>query len=220
MGSGKARTKSTPAKKDPIFNLYEPNIWPAPKSGFLSQTRRDLTKLYIELQALSGKLLSLLAMSLDKPADYFSSWLDDSLSTLRLLHYPIVNSPHISSNESDFDDTASISSSTNVSMGGISLSESDVSSAQSSIFSVPEQENVFTKTKESIAKLSCTPHTDSGILTLLHQDPTGGLEVLNSAGEWIPAPYIPGSMVVNIGDLMAKVSNVWCPPLVPFLGQY
>ena len=53
----------------------------------------------------------------------------------------------------------------------------------------------------------CTPHTDSGILTLLHQDKTGGLEVRNGEGEWIPAPYVPGSMVVNIGDLMAKVSG-------------
>lgn len=56
-------------------------------------------------------------------------------------------------------------------------------------------------------KLSCTPHTDSGILTLLHQDATGGLEVLNAAGDWVPAPYIPGSVVVNIGDLMATVSG-------------
>jgi isopenicillin N synthase-like dioxygenase len=44
-------------------------------------------------------------------------------------------------------------------------------------------------------------------MTLLHQDPTGGLEVRNSDGEWIPAPYIPGTMVVNIGDLMAKISG-------------
>lgn len=29
----------------------------------------------------------------------------------------------------------------------------------------------------------------------------------NSEGEWIPAPYVPGSIVVNIGDLMAKVSG-------------
>ncbi|RDW89518.1 hypothetical protein BP6252_01550 [Coleophoma cylindrospora] len=61
--------------------------------------------------------------------------------------------------------------------------------------------------RTSSQKIICTPHTDSGILTLLHQDPTGGLEVLNSSGEWIAAPYVPGSVVVNIGDLMARVSN-------------
>ncbi|KLJ12516.1 hypothetical protein EMPG_12453 [Blastomyces silverae] len=56
-------------------------------------------------------------------------------------------------------------------------------------------------------KLSCTPHTDSGILTLLHQDATGGLEVQNAGGNWVAAPYVPESIVVNIGDLMAKVSG-------------
>ncbi|KAK3624479.1 hypothetical protein LTR56_021010 [Elasticomyces elasticus] len=45
------------------------------------------------------------------------------------------------------------------------------------------------------------------VKTLLHQDPTGGLEVLNADGQWISAPYVPGSIVVNIGDLMARVSG-------------
>ena len=63
----------------------------------------------------------------------------------------------------------------------------------------------------------CTPHTDSGILTLLQQDSTGGLEVLlpqrneageeDGEGEWIPAPYLEGSIVVNVGDLMARLSG-------------
>jgi isopenicillin N synthase-like dioxygenase len=56
-------------------------------------------------------------------------------------------------------------------------------------------------------RLSCTPHTDSGILTLLLQDCSGGLEVRNSDGIWVPAPYVRDSLVVNIGDLMAKVSR-------------
>lgn len=56
-------------------------------------------------------------------------------------------------------------------------------------------------------ELSCTPHTDSGLLTLLHQDGTGGLEVRNADGDWIPAPYVPGSMVVNVGDLLARMSG-------------
>ena len=29
----------------------------------------------------------------------------------------------------------------------------------------------------------------------------------NAAGAWVAAPYIPGSIVVNIGDLMAEVSG-------------
>lgn len=138
------------------INLSEPNVWP------LSYPHRaELEKLYTELQSLSQTLLSLLATALGKPSDTFAAWKKDSLSTLRLLHYP---SPS-------------------------------------------------THPPNKIQELCCTPHTDSGILTLLTQDETGGLEVLCATGkgdnkeEWIPAPYVPNSIVVNIGDLMAKVSG-------------
>jgi isopenicillin N synthase-like dioxygenase len=51
------------------------------------------------------------------------------------------------------------------------------------------------------------PHTDYGGLTLLAQDMTGGLQVLNKAGEWVTAHPIPGTLVINVGDLMARWSN-------------
>lgn len=57
------------------------------------------------------------------------------------------------------------------------------------------------------ALLSCSKHTDSGIVTLLCQDTVGGLEVRNSLGQWIPAPYVPESLVVNLGDLMSRWTN-------------
>ncbi|MFK7858021.1 MAG: isopenicillin N synthase family dioxygenase [Granulosicoccus sp.] len=49
------------------------------------------------------------------------------------------------------------------------------------------------------------PHTDFGCLTFLLQQ-TSGLEVL-SGGEWIAAPPIEGTLVVNIGDLLARWSD-------------
>ena len=51
------------------------------------------------------------------------------------------------------------------------------------------------------------PHTDWGCMTLLWQDDVGGLEVQNRAGQWIAAPYIEGTFVVNIGDMLARWSN-------------
>ncbi|TBU96865.1 2-oxoglutarate and iron-dependent oxygenase domain-containing protein [Stutzerimonas kirkiae] len=50
-------------------------------------------------------------------------------------------------------------------------------------------------------------HTDYGCVTLLYQDNAGGLQVQNLAGEWIDAPPIEGTYVVNIGDMMARWSN-------------
>ena len=143
-GAGKGTGLPTP------FVLTEGNVFPPATSRFGTHRREDLEKLYGELQGLSIALLRLLAAAMTSMELLDALRLEDSVSTLRLLHYPPAPKGH-------------------------------------------GQE------------LCCTPHTDSGLLTLLHQDATGGLEVLNAAGEWIAAPYVPGSLVVNIGDLMASM---------------
>ncbi len=52
------------------------------------------------------------------------------------------------------------------------------------------------------------PHSDFGCITLLWQDSNGGLEVLErSTQRWIPAPPIPGTLVVNVADLLARWTN-------------
>lgn len=153
------------------INLTEPNVWPT-DAGFVN-TRAQLEKVYGEMQALAEKLLSLLAIALNKPEDYFAYMMKDSLSTLRLLHYPPITASCADDGDGEH--------------------------------------------QHPLQELCCTPHTDSGILTLLQQDSTGGLEVLlpnrnsetdeEEGGEWIPAPYVPNSIVVNVGDLMARLSG-------------
>jgi isopenicillin N synthase-like dioxygenase len=52
------------------------------------------------------------------------------------------------------------------------------------------------------------PHTDFGCITLLWQDDNGGLEVLERGSKtWIAARPVPGTLVVNVGDLLARWSN-------------
>jgi len=51
-------------------------------------------------------------------------------------------------------------------------------------------------------KLLARSHCDTGVITVLAQDETGGLEVLNKAGDWIAAPPLKGSYVVNIGNTL------------------
>ena len=46
-------------------------------------------------------------------------------------------------------------------------------------------------------------HKDIGALTLLYQDDVGGLEVkCKENGNWVPAPPLPNTFVVNVGDCM------------------
>jgi isopenicillin N synthase-like dioxygenase len=51
------------------------------------------------------------------------------------------------------------------------------------------------------------PHKDFGCLTLLAQDAVGGLQVQTPTGAWVDAPPIPEAFVVNVGDMLHRMSN-------------
>ena len=57
-------------------------------------------------------------------------------------------------------------------------------------------------------QLRCGAHTDLGLTTILRNEAApGGLEVRTPHGEWIAAPAISNTFVVNLGDLMMRWTN-------------
>ena len=51
------------------------------------------------------------------------------------------------------------------------------------------------------------PHTDRNFSTFLAQSNVPGLQILTAKGEWIPAPVISGTYLVNSGDTLRRWTN-------------
>jgi isopenicillin N synthase-like dioxygenase len=57
-------------------------------------------------------------------------------------------------------------------------------------------------------QLRAGAHTDYGTVTILKPgDTVGGLQIADTHGNWHDVPMIPGSFVINQGDLMARWTN-------------
>jgi isopenicillin N synthase-like dioxygenase len=50
-------------------------------------------------------------------------------------------------------------------------------------------------------------HEDINLITLLMGASAEGLQVLNKQNEWIGITSIPGSLVVNVGDMLQRLTN-------------
>ncbi|MEH2004031.1 isopenicillin N synthase family dioxygenase [Nostoc sp.] len=112
---------------------------------------------YDSCTELANTVLQAFALALELPEDFFITRHNQQNHTLRLLHYPSLQTP-------------------------------------------PKPRQV-----------RAGEHSDYGSITLLFQDDVEGLEVKTASGEWIAAPAIPDTVVVNTGDLMQRWTNdVFC----------
>ncbi len=51
------------------------------------------------------------------------------------------------------------------------------------------------------------PHTDNSFMTALARTDVPGLAVRLPSGEWFPPPLIPGTFLINLGNIMRRWSN-------------
>jgi len=57
------------------------------------------------------------------------------------------------------------------------------------------------------AMIGARPHRDFGFFTILQQDDVGGLEVSNPSGEWVVAPPLKDSFIVNVAEMFQLLTN-------------
>jgi isopenicillin N synthase-like dioxygenase len=58
-----------------------------------------------------------------------------------------------------------------------------------------------------VNQFGISPHSDHSFITLLPLSDVAGLEVLTQDGRWLPAPVIPGGIIVNTGEFMNRWTN-------------
>jgi isopenicillin N synthase-like dioxygenase len=126
------------------------NQWPA---KLLPGFRNQMLAYRTAVSELGDRILSMLALSLELPPDWFAPYFDMPVGTLRIIKYP------------------------------------------------PQPANA------AFNQIGAGAHTDWGGITILAQDGAGGLEVRNQAGDWLEAAPVPGTFVINLGDLMARWTN-------------
>jgi len=52
------------------------------------------------------------------------------------------------------------------------------------------------------------PHSDYGAMTILDREPgRGGLQIRTLSGDWVDAPVHPEAYIINIGDLLARLTG-------------
>lgn len=57
------------------------------------------------------------------------------------------------------------------------------------------------------ASLRSAPHEDINLITLLCEATTGGLELWQRDGTWLPISAVPGQIIVDSGDMLQHLTN-------------
>lgn len=88
--------------------------------------------------------------------------------------------------------------------------------------------NKYHFTPETVGSSGVQIHTDSGFLTILQDDEkVGGLEVMDKSGAFVAVDPMPGTLIVNLGDIATVgwlefihsfIPEIWCSSTWLFMG--
>lgn len=172
-----------------------------PVPGF----RDHMAELAKEFKKLARFMLQALAVALDLPPTFFIEahthmldGEDENVTTFRLLYYP----PLIQ----DDGKHELIKGSSTYSYQRCALDRLDLR--------LYEEENEDEELmNQNVTR--CGAHCDYGTFTLLAQDSEGGLEVkLPGSEKWSRVGHLPGSILINTGELLALWTQNKYPALV------
>ncbi|XP_050213603.1 gibberellin 3-beta-dioxygenase 1-like isoform X2 [Mercurialis annua] len=90
----------------------------------------------------------------------------------------------------------------------LAISEEESKRVGSAIGSkAPIQLNSYPYCPDPDRAMGLAPHTDTSLLTILHQNSIKGLQIFKQGVGWILVNPTSGALVVNVGDLLHIISN-------------
>jgi len=95
-------------------------------------------------------------------------------------------------------------------IGGIDELTGDPNTSNVRLNHYPVGDPLTEEEKQSVNALgdmALHHHTDPGLITLLLQDDTGGLQALSAEDGWIDIPPLKHAVIVNVGDALQAWSN-------------
>ena len=171
--------------------LVEGNVWPGEIEGF----RAYAGGLYDGLDALGLRLLRAIARHLGLNDDFFAPTVKDSDSILRLLYYPPLDHDGFGLNQSK-------------TMNVIDSKGLERVAGGKPLRTFPQPALTTEVAADADAdSLRAGPHEDINAITLLLGAEEAGLELLDAGGRWLAVNPPRGSVVVNIGDMLQRLTN-------------
>jgi isopenicillin N synthase-like dioxygenase len=169
-----------------------------PLPGF----RDHIAEIAKDFKNLSSTILQALAITLELPLDYFIqkhshmlSGDNDNATTLRLLYYPPL--------VEDDNKCELVKGQMLYSYQRCAMDRPDLGLNMTD--DLDEDDKLFTR---------CGAHIDYGTFTLLAQDSEGGLEAkLPNSEKWQRIGHLPGAILVNTGEILAKWTSDKYPAL-------
>ncbi|KAJ0530504.1 putative gibberellin 3-beta-dioxygenase [Helianthus annuus] len=99
-------------------------------------------------------------------------------------------------------------------LGSLGVTMEDVKWATTQRSCPALQLNSYPACPDPDRAMGLAAHTDSTLLTILHQNNTSGLQAHKEGTGWVTVPPIPGALVINVGDLLHILSNGLYPSVL------
>jgi isopenicillin N synthase-like dioxygenase len=146
---------------------------------------RNITEYYKHMEKLSQSLLKIIEIAMGLESSYFERLTDKHTSILSLNHYPPLTADLTGTDNNVHDSQCAVRVAEHTDVSMLTIVAQSINNTDNTNIS-----------------------TDSSPYAAPSVPPPGGLEIFDpSTSRWLSVPYVPGGLVVNVGDCLSDWSG-------------